>query len=461
VILSGGARNERPSRRISDKLPDVPSTFTAGDISETRFDSTHVSAAAIGNVAVEQDIKIAEPIPIIQEEGFIEDPSGVVDLRDSGFWTSFLMAAALTSIAVGIVWDISWHETIGRDTFWTPAHMAIYLGGVLGGSVGGWLAFKHTFLAGPAERGASVGLLGARAPLGAWVAIWGAIAMITSAPFDDWWHNAYGLDVRIVSPPHAVLGLGMFAISVGALLLVLSRQNRLQDVASTKGSGLFIYTGGVFVLLGSVFLLEYIFPNQQHTGMFYKVCALMYPARLVALSLAGRISWPATRVASVYIVFLCGMDWILGLFPGEPKLAPIFNPVTHMVALPFPLLLVFPGLAIDLLLRKAGDSDGILRRFGLAIILGGAFLAVFIAVQWHFSEFLLSPNADNWFFMSDRIWSYNFRPGEWQDRFWRVDPKEPQFDPLNLSAILTAWALASGSSWVGLFFGRWMRKVRR
>jgi hypothetical protein len=410
---------------------------------------------------VEQDLNIAETIPVVPEDGFAVAQNPREDAQGVDFWPSFLMAMALTSIAVGIVWDISWHETIGRDTFWTPAHMAIYLGGVLGGSVGGWLAVRHTFFAGPAGRDASVGLFGARAPLGAWVAIWGALAMITSAPFDDWWHNAYGLDVRIVSPPHAVLGLGMFALSVGALLLVLSRQNRLQELASTKGSGLFIYTGGVCVLLGSVFLLEYIFPNQQRTGTFYKICALTYPVRLVALSLAGRVSWPATRVAAVYMAFLCGMDWILGLFPGEPKLAPIFNPVTHMVALPFPLLLIFPGMAIDLLLHKAGETNGNLRRVGLAIILGAAFLAVFIVVQWHFSAFLISPLADNWFFMGDRIWSYSFRPGEWQDQFWRIDPTEPRYDPLNISAMLVAWALASGSSWVGLFFGRWMRKVRR
>src|ERR1041385_8955498 len=87
--------------------------------------------------------------------------------RDIFFWQARLMAAALSSIAIGIVWDISWHETIGRDTFWTPAHLAIYLGGVLGGTVGGWLAIKHTFFAGPAERDSSVRVFGARAPLGA------------------------------------------------------------------------------------------------------------------------------------------------------------------------------------------------------------------------------------------------------------------------------------------------------
>src|SRR5580698_1035880 len=86
------------------------------------------------------------------------------------FWPGFLMALAATSITIGIMWDISWHETIGRDTFWTPAHMTIYLGGVMGGCVGGWLAIQYTFLSGPSERTATVRVFGARAPLGAWVA---------------------------------------------------------------------------------------------------------------------------------------------------------------------------------------------------------------------------------------------------------------------------------------------------
>jgi len=310
--------------------------------------------------------------------------------------------------------------------------------------------------------------------------------MLTSAPFDDWWHNAYGLDVKIVSPPHAVLGLGMFGISVGALLLVLSRQNRLRVVSSTKGSGMFIYAGGVFVLMGSVFLLEYIFPNEQHGAFFYKVCALMYPARFVALSCAGRISWPATRVAAVYMIFMCLMDWILMLFPAQPKLAPIFNPVTHMVPLPFPLLLIFPALAIDLILRKVAESytasnafggaavssfspsdeeragvRGAFHRIGLAIALGTVFFVIVIAVQWYFSKFMLSPYSRNGFFFSDRVFGYNFPKGEWQTQFWRLDPTKPNADPINISSIFVVLVLASISSWVGLFFGRWMRKVRR
>ena len=380
---------------------------------------------------------------------------------DGAFWPSFLMALALTSIAIGIMWDISWHESIGRDTFWTPAHMAIYLGGVLAGCTGGWLALKCTFFGSPGDRATSVSVFGARAPIGAWIAMWGALAMITSAPFDDWWHNAYGLDVKIISPPHAVLGFGMFAISVGALLLVLSRQNRLQDVAATRGSGLFIYTGGVFVLLGSVFLLEYIWPNQQHTASFFVVCAIMYPAPLVALSIAGRTSWPATKVAAIYIGLSCVIDWVLGLFPATPLLAPIFNPITHMVSLPFPLLLVFPAIGIDLLVKRTATARGGLRLVGLSLALGAAFFAVLAVVQWNFSKFLLSPYAQNWFFMSDRIWSYSSRPGEWRMQFWGDRPREGAPVMLSMAVIGFSWAVASVSSGVGVFFGRWMRKVRR
>ena len=380
--------------------------------------------------------------------------------RDKDFWPSLLVTAALTSIAVGITWDISWHESIGRDTFWTPAHMAIYFGGVLAGCVAGWLAIKHTFFATPAERDPSVSVFGARAPLGAWVTIWGALAMITSAPFDNWWHNAYGLDVKIISPPHAVLGLGMLAISVGVLLLVLTRQNRFAE-SSTRGSGLFIYTGGVFVLLGSVFILEYIFPNEQHGGKFFIVCAGMYPARLVALGCAGRVSWPATRVAAVYMGLLCAIDWILTLFPAQPRLAPIFNPITHMVPLPFPLLLVFPALAMDLVLVKTRHVNGIPRLVGLAILLGSVFLVVFMPVQWFFAKFMISPAADNWFFMGNRIFGYNVTSGDWHFQFWRRDPNGPEVDILTMGSVVVTWVIAALGSGVGLFFGRWMRKVRR
>jgi len=378
--------------------------------------------------------------------------------REPVFWPGLFFAFAATSMAVGIIWDISWHTTIGRDAFWTPAHMAIYLGGALGGMTGGWLAFKHTFLAGPEGRDSSVGIFGGRAPLGALVAIWGAVAMLTSAPFDNWWHNAYGLDVKIVSPPHALLGIGMLSIISGALLLVLARQNRATGGA---GAGLFIYVGGILLTMVGVFASEYCFPNEQHAALFYEVCAAVFCGPLVALGRAGRVSWPATRAAAVYIGITCLMAWILPLFPAQPKLAPIFNPLTHMVPPAFPLLLIFPAFAIDLILRRTPQINGWLRNLMLAALMAAAFLAVVIPVQWYFAKFLISPYADNWFFVGNRIWSYADGPGKYRTTFWHVRPDRPDADLFGPSAAGLSWALGTFSAWLGLLRGGWMRKVRR
>ena len=113
---------------------------------------------------------------------------------------------------IGIQWDISWHESIGRDSFWTPAHLAIHLCGILAGFSGGYLILSTTF-----PRHPRCGLLrcacgDSAAGCGAFITAWGGSRMLTSAPFDNWWHAAYGLDVKILSPPHVVLAIGIFGV---------------------------------------------------------------------------------------------------------------------------------------------------------------------------------------------------------------------------------------------------------
>ncbi len=55
---------------------------------------------------------------------------------------------------------------------------------------------------------------------------WPGVAMLTSAPFDDWWHNAYGLDVKIIPPPHLLLIFGFLSVQTGGLILALGAMNR-------------------------------------------------------------------------------------------------------------------------------------------------------------------------------------------------------------------------------------------
>ena len=92
-------------------------------------------------------------------------------------WLATSVLIAATAVVVGVIWDISWHMTIGRDTFWTPAHLAIHFGGIVGGVSSGAVVLQTTFGSSAAWRETAVRLWGFRGPLGAWVSIWGAFAM--------------------------------------------------------------------------------------------------------------------------------------------------------------------------------------------------------------------------------------------------------------------------------------------
>jgi hypothetical protein len=356
-------------------------------------------------------------------------------------WYLTAMLAGSTSIIVGLLWDISWHMTIGRDTFWTPAHMAIYLGGVLAGISCGALALGTTFGGSAAERGRAVRFWGFRAPLGAWVAIWGAIAMLTSAPFDNWWHAAYGLDVKVLSPPHSLLGAGMITIQLGAMLLALSAQNRAPAGEVRKLGLAHLYAAGIVTLMLTTLLVEYSEANRRHGGLFYEAMAAVLPFLLVAVARSSRLRWAATTTAAFYMLIDALMVWILPLFPAHPKLGPINLPVDHMAPPLFPLLLVIPALAIDLLLQR---REGKRADWLDAAAIGTAFLVVFFGVHWFFADFKLSPAA------------YFSHPGPFHHQFWMR--KE---DPMTLArfGIALLWAIVSTR--LGLWWGEWMAKVQR
>jgi hypothetical protein len=370
-------------------------------------------------------------------------------------WPLSALLFGSTSIVVGLLWDISWHMSIGRDTFWTPAHMAIYLGGVLAGISGGWMALRTTFRGTPEERSVAVRFWGFRAPLGAWVAVWGALAMLVSAPFDDWWHNAYGLDVKIISPPHAVLALGMIGIQIGTMLLALAAQNRMREGRARPLELAFVYSAGVILLMVATFLSEYVYPNDQHASRFYRVTAAVFPVLLVAVARASRLRWAATLTAVSYMSIALLMVWILPLFPAQPMLAPINNPVDHMVPPLFPMLLIVPALAIDLVFLLAGRG-GKRSRWWLAPVLAAAFVSVFFVTQWSFSSFQLSLASRNRLFAGDMQWSYNRSPNAYRHKFWDVAE-----DPVTPGRMGRALLLATAASLAGLGWGSYMARVKR
>jgi hypothetical protein len=372
-------------------------------------------------------------------------------------WHAYTVVFAAACVMVGVYWDISWHMSIGRDTFWTPAHLLIQAGGLIAGLSSGYVALHTTFRGTPAERDASVNVWGFRAPLGAWTCIWGCAAMLTSAPFDNWWHNAYGLDVKIISPPHAVLAIGIFSIVVGALLLTLAQQNRATDDARrNRLAVLLAATGGFFLMNYALFLTEYSEREMMHGALYYEVTAIAFPFALTTLARAIKLRWAATSAAAFFTGIMLALMWIIQLFPATPKLGPIYQPITHMVTLAFPPLVIVPAFFIDLVMQR---FDGKLETSALAAITGPVFMLTFLAVQWPFATFLVeSPLARNGFFNAEN-WVFWMTPA-YAEHTRHFPPPAPGAWPFPLH-MLIAIAIATVMSMLGLRRGRWMTQVRR
>jgi hypothetical protein len=375
-------------------------------------------------------------------------------------WYLWFGALAVTSASIGGAWDVSWHRSIGRDTFWTPAHLAIQACGVMAAIICGYLILVNTFGSSAKLKAASVNVLGFRAPLGAFIAAWGGIAMITSAPFDNWWHEAYGLDVKIVSPPHTLLILGIRAVAVGILFLILAAMNRAMGDDSPSGEQtykrlqrLFLYVGGLIVSGQMFFLIEYTWDVQLHSAIAYITMAMALPLVFAMLSQASRYKWAATSTAAVYMIFAIAEILILPLFPAQPKLGPVFNPITHLVPAKFPILIFVPALALDLLWQKTRAW----KPWKVALASGFLFVAVLAIIEWPFATFLLSKASENRFF-GTIYFDYNSRP-EGFDRMRRFF--HPDYGVKLYWGLLRAAIYGSISAWIGLSFGRWMRSVQR
>jgi hypothetical protein len=365
----------------------------------------------------------------------------------------YAVSAASLFTIIGILWDISWHRSIGRDKFLSPPHILIYLGAIFAGLFSGIQVLYNSFYRKAVSSQTDIKVWGIfYSSLGALFCIWGAIAMLTSAPFDDWWHSAYGLDVTILSPPHTLLAMGMIFLQFGACVSISKYLNthdsapglRLFFVISAASLLCMIYTLGT----------DYMLTGRMRDPLFYCIASAVGLLFLPAFGRTLRLKWGMTAVALGYCLIIALSNWTLQLFPAEPKLGPILTHITHFQSGPFPLLIVVPAFAMDLVLRRSASGDGI-----KALWLSLGFVGLLLAVQYPFSGFLLeSPGARNWFFGSD-AWYF----GDYPDA-----PYRHHFYPGNIASSYTmikGLLIAVGIGWlcarISLRWGNWLQSIQR
>jgi hypothetical protein len=380
----------------------------------------------------------------------------------------YIYATVFASFCVitGLIWDICWHMSIGRDGLLSPPHLVIYLGAVVAGLFSGYEILRKTFWGNDIEKAASVKIWGFfYSSLGSLFCVWGALSMLTSAPFDDWWHNTYGLDVTILSPPHTVLILGIIGIQFGAMISVIAVKNQMKlfgGLAKERAKlldktlfWLFALSAGFLLTIWFTLISEELGRMRVHRSSYYIFAGAAFPLLLTAVGKAVSHKWAVTAAAGVYTALMLVTLWIIPLFPAEPKLGPILNHITHYQGFHFPLLLIVPAIVIDILrYRFAHWND-----WKLTLLLGVAFLAAFFVVQWFFGGFLMeSPHARNWFFGS-HYWYFGNDPN-WQYRYkfgpWMVEKTPELLKGLGIALVLTLI-----STRIGLAWGNWMHKIQR
>jgi len=249
----------------------------------------------------------------------------------------------------------------------------------------------------------------------------------------------------------------MYAVvGFGALLLTLAQQNRAESQTQRRLAWVLAGTGGLFIMNFALFLTEFGERRMMHSPKFYEVVSLAFPFALTAMARAIKLRWAATAAAAFYTAVTLILMWTLQLFPATPKLGPIYQHVTHMITLSFPLLIIVPTFCIDLVIQRLDDK---LATFQLALVTGVVFVAAFVAAQWPFASFLMyNPiavgplfNAENFVYWMSPTYAALSR---------RFDTPAPGSWPL-LAHVAIAIGLATISSLEGLRLGRWMRRVRR
>ncbi|MDP3713739.1 MAG: hypothetical protein Q8R60_14790 [Mycobacteriales bacterium] len=250
-----------------------------------------------------------------------------------------LAGAGSAAALLATYWDDSWHTDKGRDDFAIPPHLLLY-GGVLVASlaVAAWGLM--------AWRRAGWGVGGVRSVLGdpaLLLAGIGGATTLASGPVDAAWHEIYGRDAVIWSPPHLTAVLGTLALSVGLLAGLRLAQGRAGALARLLAAA------GVIGTL-QVPVLEYDSDVPQFSVLWFLPVAALGVCAAVAL-LNDLLPGPreAVGAAVVYTLLRAGT-------------------VAFLAAAGFSLTLVPPVVVAFALAALLRDKGPVLRL----ILLGAA-----------------------------------------------------------------------------------------
>jgi hypothetical protein len=207
-------------------------------------------------------------------------PTGSQRCPSLAVWLGFFASLLLM---VGGAWDIAWHHTLGRDTFWSLPHLVLYSAVGMMGLVCLVMQVRTTVgrRTDVALDSTLVELWGLRAPRGFALAGVGVLGAVLSAPFDEAWHRLFGIDVTVWSPPHLFAIAAAGAIRLG-LLVALVDEMSLAGHAIPRQRLCLLWrrttlAEGMLMLLFSVLLGNLLFALGAHELRAVSRTPILYP----------------------------------------------------------------------------------------------------------------------------------------------------------------------------------------
>lgn len=283
-----------------------------------------------------------------------------------------VLTIVATLMRIGGYWDVHWHATVGRDSFWIPPHDLIYSAVAFAGLLGLWFTWRDGI--GRAE--------GAPWPWGWTVTMLGAGMMLSAAPFDDLWHRLYGIDVTIWSPPHMAGVIGGWTIMLGMLLLWIN-ETRSDDARwRSRAAWGVIWGTTVFVSLinfGLIPAMRWSVSQPAQVVLYPALGSLLTPIPLIVATLLTRRWWLPLAV----LVGLFGLrlfDQALHGFSMD-NIAPLFRQfprndgqgIEHHFWF-HPLLNIAPTLAVAAVARWRQDAPRLLITALIAGVASGVLI---------------------------------------------------------------------------------------
>src|SRR5260370_25527316 len=188
-------------------------------------------------------------------------------------------------------------------------------------------------------------------------------------------------------PPHQGVGFGIVAISWGGVILIVGRMNRAQEMLRKRLQWLLLALGGLIITHFMMGRLEWNDRAFMHSGVFYWALGAGLPFALESFARAAGLRWGRTTLAAIYTAFFLLAEWVVPLFAAQPQLGPVYQVVTHIVPLGFPVLLLAPAIALDLLwprLNSIWPQLGFWNKWSQSFVAGVVFVAALMAAPWPF-----------------------------------------------------------------------------